>query len=272
MLRIIVHKRALILCRRPCSRPNMAWTNSYQPPLQQSLADLYGPDPYDVNFPFPVDLPSLENDLVKLTPFIPRLHTDRFWDSITPGFEETMRYMLWSAQTKSDLLHGLESLRCDPHWVIFAVVDKTQPAELGLPGALAGMIGLLDTVPEHRATEIGAILTLPRFRRSFITSNAVGLLLHYCLEPVPRGIGLRRVAWHSNSLNAPSIAAARRMGFRHEGVARWQRVLPKGKTGKAPSKSDPVQQHGRDTDMFSICWDDWVSGGRDAVELTMKPR
>ena len=58
----------------------MAFLNSYQ---SQALTtkDLsvylnFGPDPYDINFCFPIDFATLETEKVKLLPFIPRLYAE----------------------------------------------------------------------------------------------------------------------------------------------------------------------------------------------------
>jgi RimJ/RimL family protein N-acetyltransferase len=45
------------------------------------------------------------------------------------------------------------------------------------------------------------------------------------------GLGLRRCQWFANSLNEPSKAAARRLGFKQDGLLRNHRVLGVGKDG-----------------------------------------
>ena len=59
----------------------MAYVNSYTPQPEPSLsqAELYGPEPYELNSVYPIHFPSLETDRVKLTPFIPRIYAERFW-------------------------------------------------------------------------------------------------------------------------------------------------------------------------------------------------
>lgn len=59
-----------------------------------------------------------------------------------------------------------------------------------------------------------------------MTSNMVGLLLHYTLDlPERGGLGLRRMQWIADERNEPSVNAAKRLGYSFEGVARWDRVL-----------------------------------------------
>jgi hypothetical protein len=65
-----------------CSHSPMSFVNNFKPdPPTASHGDLYGPQPYDVNWPFPLHVSTLENDVVKLTPFVPRIHADAFWVS-----------------------------------------------------------------------------------------------------------------------------------------------------------------------------------------------
>lgn len=56
--------------------------------------------------------------------------------------------------------------------------------------------------------------------------------------------GFRRYEWKCNALNAPSIAAAERLGFSFEGVFR-NAVIVKG--------------HNRDTAWFAIIESDWMA-------------
>lgn len=162
----------------------------------------------------------------------------------------------------ASLVHG--RIRAD---ALFAVLDKTAP---GAP-ALAGTIGLLDTSPVNLSTEIGFVITLPAFQRTHVTSSAAGLLLRFALDE----LRLRRVVWKANSLNVASVRTAERMGFRKEGVLRWDRVLAAGKTeggnGGGERERDPKPGClGRDTVLLSLCWDDWEAGAREAVDAIMQ--
>jgi RimJ/RimL family protein N-acetyltransferase len=252
-----------------------SWVNLYRPTPVQLPDDLYGPDPYDINFSYPLHLPSLENELVQLTPLIPRVHCHAFWEQVEPALGDLLRYLPWPITSYETMLTKFEQMRADPSWVVFVVVDKTKPPELDLCGALAGTIGFLKAEPANRAVEIGAVITLPRAQRTFVTSNAVGLLLQYCFQlptATPPGLGLRRVVWRANVQNARSIALAKRMGFKQEGLLRWAVVLPEGKEGNAPRPEDPVQLPGRESMILSICWDEWEAGDREYVLEQMRPR
>ena len=245
----------------------MAWCNSYPPPTTPKVDQLYGPDPYDVNFCFKIIPEALENERVQLTPIIPRVHSAEFFSYIEKHPELYRFYPFHAAKTHEELLLQLELLiRRDPTFVLFAIIDKTRE------NAFAGVIGLLHTIAQHSITEIGYVLVFPPFQRTHVTSNATGLLLHYCLEvpsASPPGLGLRRVEWRANVMNRPSVAAAERMGMRMEGTLRWHYILPEGKEGNATRVDDPYKGVGRDSVMLSMCWDDWENGSREKVQEIM---
>jgi RimJ/RimL family protein N-acetyltransferase len=244
----------------------MVYVNLYkapEPPIFPSM--YYGPDPYDINFSLPIREPSLESDRVKLTPFIPALHAQKYWDQATQS-PEIYHFLSIKPKTIDEFLFFLETrIRSDPNFTFFAILDKDRG------GTLAGAIGLINTETVNLSTEIGFVTIFPAYQRTYVTSNAVGILLRYCLElpNAPRpGLGLRRVQWVAHSFNLPSHNAAVRMGFRHEGTLRWHWVLLEGQEGNGSSlrEGDPSKGPARDNKFLSFCADDWENGGRQHVE------
>ena len=246
----------------------MSFTNSYKeedPPPSGS----YGPDPYDINWMMPLHSDTLESDRVKLTPFIPSLHAQDYADQVK-AHPDLHHWYPFDLSTLDNILTRVENdLRRDPMSILFAVIDKARG------NAFAGVIALLNTFPMNLNTELGWLVIFPEFRRSYVTSNAIGLLLNYSLElPDPRpgrarGLGFRRVQWTSHAANMPSLAAAKRMGFKKEGVMRWTWVLPEGGEGNLiPLRDgDPLSSRpGRHNAVFSFCADDWENGGREQVQ------
>ena len=142
------------------------------------------------------------------------------------------------------------------------------------------MVGLLNTSAVDQVTEIGFVFILPEFQRTHVTTNAVGLLLHYCLELPSNangkygpGLGLRRVQWQTHGDNMASLRAAERIGFRREGLIRWQRILQEGKEGPSvPSERAALCGNpGRHSWMLAVCWDDWeLEGTREFVQERME--
>jgi RimJ/RimL family protein N-acetyltransferase len=253
-----------------------SWVNLYQPPAAAPLIDLYGPDPYDINWPFPIHLQTLENDVVRLVPYIPRAHANIMWEQAAPVINTLTRFVPKNITTLHEYLSVLEEWRADHGCLLFMVIDKTKSEENGLKGEIAGQLSLMKTSHTTLATEIGFVMTLPRFQRTHVTSNAVGLLLKYALhspnDPIAPGLGMRRVDWRAHSWNTPSIATARRMGFVDEGTLRWFVLLPPTKEGDDPRKEDQNQAKGRHTVILAMCWDEWDARGRDIVEKQMQRR
>ncbi|MCJ1462339.1 hypothetical protein MMC07_000939 [Pseudocyphellaria aurata] len=229
-----------------------------------------------INFSFPVR--QLSNERVKLTPFVSVLHASAFFAQ-TSAYPELYAHMTFGPF--ADEGHLVDNLAAfwdaDPGRMLYAVIDKTQPPSAeDESGALAGVMGYLNTSAANLSTEIGYVVTSPAFQRTHVTSNAIGLLLQYALEPGSAGgLGLRRVQWQCSSLNEASQRTAARMRFRREGVLRWDRVFPRGRTlGKKGHGRDlppgaNADDLGRDTVMYSLCWDDWEQGAREAVQAIM---
>ncbi|KAJ7444606.1 acyl-CoA N-acyltransferase [Mycena galericulata] len=209
-------------------------------------------------FPIPQEL---ENDHVTLVPFNSS-HAEAFRASAS----DALFTYFSSVGTASEFIANIETWRTK-NMALFAVVDR-KSAEL------AGIVDLHYASTANLSAELG-IVTLPRFQRTHVTSNAAGLLLHWALDtPAAGGLGLRRVAWTTNALNVHSIRAAERMGFRKEALLRWDRVLAEGKiedgNGAKIREGDPNPNClSRDSVLLGLCWDDWEDGVRDAVDAIM---
>ncbi len=113
----------------------------------------------------------------------------------------------------------------------FAVVDHAT-------GAAVGTAALMRIDPVHGVIEVGGITYSPRLQRTRAGTEAMYLLMRRAFDE----LGYRRYEWKCDSLNAPSIAAAHRYGFRFEGIFR-QAIVYKGRN--------------RDTAWFSIIDSEW---------------
>ncbi|GLB42674.1 putative acetyltransferase (GNAT) domain containing protein [Lyophyllum shimeji] len=227
---------------------------------------------YGANFCFPAK--DLESDRVKLTPFLPSKHADAFYAIPRPSYD----YLPFGPfdtvdEFISDFLEA--RIHAEQSCMLFAVYDKTKASETGkADGALAGAIGFCNASASNLAAEIAFVLISPKFQRTHVTSNAIGLLLHYALDlPEAGGLALRRVVWQASPLNEPSLKAAERMGFKREGYLRWVYVMPEGKpigNGRERRAGDPKPHLlGRDAIILSLCWDDWENGARRRVDAIM---
>ncbi|KAH8105121.1 acyl-CoA N-acyltransferase [Cristinia sonorae] len=257
----------------------MAFTNLYTPPtlIIPVDEDPYGPDPYDLNFPFPIYLESLQTERVALTPFIPSVHAKAYWEAIAPDVDSLFQYYPWKYSSLDELLTFFELyVRRDPTRIMFAIIDKTKPdpahPEFG-GGSLAGVVGLINTFASDLRSEIGHILIFPAFQRTHVTGNAVGVLTKYCMEKPsasPPGLGLRRLQWCCHPNNAKSVRLAGKMGMTREGILRWNSVMQPelAAQGRKPGKDDLFpDKPGRDTMVLSLCWDEWeaVKGKIQAI-------
>ncbi|KZP23905.1 acyl-CoA N-acyltransferase [Athelia psychrophila] len=222
--------------------------------------------PYDQNFVFP--LQDLANERVRLTPFVPAKHAAAFFDA-TVAHPELYAHNAFgpyasATQLVDDFLEG-PNVCAIRTTVLFAVFAKSSSPTSDTE-QLAGLLGYLNASPEHRAVEIGFIMTVPAFQRTHVTSNAVGLLMQYAFGP----LALYRVQWQCSTANAASVNAAKRLGFQWEGVKRWDRVYPTGKLGNGLTVGEGRGEGvGRDTAVLSVCWDDWDNGARGKLQAVM---
>ncbi|KAF9241845.1 acyl-CoA N-acyltransferase [Melanogaster broomeanus] len=203
----------------------MLFVNNCSPELEISEEELYGPEPYDLNFVLPVP-PVLSTNKLRLVPFIPRVHADAYFDAVR-GHETMYQYMPHALEYPSGLLRYIEMRRRDETAVVFAAIDTTRPdpKHPEWEGSLAGLFGLSHTDKTSLVTEIGPAIVLPAFQRTHVASHAVGLLLEHLLDTAPSGLGFCKVKWAVSSSNLSSNKLAKRMGFKFEGLIRWTHVM-----------------------------------------------
>jgi RimJ/RimL family protein N-acetyltransferase len=105
-------------------------------------------------------------------------------------------------------------------------------------GKPLGQAGYMSIVPATGCIEVGGIVYAPALQRTPAGTEAMYLMMRRVFDE----LGYRRYAWQCNALNAPSRAAAARLGFTAEGVFR-QASVSKGRN--------------RDTAWFSILDHEW---------------
>jgi RimJ/RimL family protein N-acetyltransferase len=115
--------------------------------------------------------------------------------------------------------------------VHYAVVEQTT-------GRALGTLSLMRIDPQNGCIEVGFVAWSPALKQTRMATEAHYLLMAYAIG----GLGYRRYEWKCDTHNAPSQAAARRLGFRYEGIFR-QAIVYKGRS--------------RDTAWFSITDQDW---------------
>jgi len=118
-------------------------------------------------------------------------------------------------------------------------------------GEAVGTANYMRIDPASGVIEIGSITYSPRLQRRPAGTEAMYLMMRRVFDE----LGYRRYEWKCNSLNAPSRAAAVRLGFRYEGLFRQAQVVKGGN---------------RDTAWFSIIDKEWPAL-RAAFEAWLDP-
>jgi len=88
----------------------------------------------------------------------------------------------------------------------------------------AGVAALMRIEPQHGSIEVGHVLFSPRLQRTTAATEAIVLMMRRVFDE----LGYRRFEWKCDNLNAPSHAAAKRFGFKYEGLFR-QHMVTKGR-------------------------------------------
>ena len=157
----------------------------------------------------------------------------RNWTYLSAGpFARFEDYATWveGASRSSDRLY-------------FAIIDaKTDGA--------VGVASYLRITPVAGTIEVGDINYSPRLQRQPAATEAMYLMMRQVFA-----LGYRRYEWKCDALNAPSRAAAQRLGFSYEGLFR-QALVYKGRN--------------RDTAWYAILDTEWPSL-RAAFERWLSP-
>jgi len=134
-----------------------------------------------------------------------------------------------------------------PNEAAFAANMRTQSANFETifytiktndAGQYSGQSSYLDINPQMGVIEIGHIWFGPELQRTLAATEALYLMIRHAMDE----LGYRRMHWRCNAQNEKSRQAARRLGFRFEGVF-YNHMIFKGKN--------------RDTAWYSILDDEW---------------
>ncbi len=146
----------------------------------------------------------------------------RIWDYLTYG--------PWPDLEAFSATLRAQSASFDP---IFYTIKSVET------GKACGQASYLDINAQNGVIEIGHIWFGPELQRTPGGTEALYLMLCYALDDLQ----YRRMQWRCNSLNEKSRQAARRLGFRFEGVF-YNHMIFKGKN--------------RDTTWYSILDSEWT--------------
>jgi RimJ/RimL family protein N-acetyltransferase len=139
--------------------------------------------------------------------------------------------------TPADYRRWVEQV-CDVDDPLFYAIIDTAPDPAGAQQRAVGVLSYLRMQPEVGVIEVGHVHYSPLLQRRRGATEAQYLLASHAFEE----LGYRRFEWKCDALNAPSRAAATRLGFTYEGTFR-QAAVVKGRN--------------RDTAWYSITDTEW---------------
>lgn len=193
------------------------------------------------------DLRPLPGRWIRLEPVSAAKQAQDLFDSFT-GSDPAgdvwtyMGYGPWNSfEQFAEWLKACEAAR-DPWFYSFIPRDT---------GRAAGMGSFMRCDAGNGVIEIGHIWMAPGLQRTRAATEAIFLMIRHCFDD----LGVRRLEWKCNALNAPSCRAAERFGFSFEGVFR-QHMIVKGRN--------------RDTAWYAMLDRDWPRV-RDAFERWLRP-
>ena len=177
---------------------------------------------------------TISGEHVTLEPLDPDRHAKELFEAGHSDEEalhiwDYMRYGPWPdlASYKTALRQQSASLD-----TIFYAIRPHEAAKV------CGQASFLDIHPQDGVIEIGHIWFSPQLRRTRAATEALFLLLCQAMDD----LGYRRMQWRCNALNENSRNAARRLGFRFEGICH-NNLIFKGMN--------------RDTAWYSILDNEW---------------
>lgn len=145
----------------------------------------------------------------------------RIWDYLAYG--------PWATEESFRSTLSQQSASFDP--IFYAIRSHAS-------GKACGQASFLDIHAQNGVIEIGHIWFGLELQRTRAATEALFLMLKYAMDD----LGYRRMQWRCNSLNEKSRQAARRLGFRFEGIF-YNHLIFKGKN--------------RDTAWYSILDSEW---------------
>jgi RimJ/RimL family protein N-acetyltransferase len=201
-------------------QPDSQLVNHLGQPIGASVGDWVPP-------PFPPREP-LAGRYCRLEP-LDLVHARALWDANAVDVDHRNWTYLFEGpySTFDDYAAWIARARQTTDPLFFTVVTD-QPV---------GVAAYLRIAPEAGSIEVGHINFSPMLQRTRGATESMYLMMKQAF-----GLGYRRYEWKCDALNAPSRAAAKRLGFTYEGTFR-QATVYKGRN--------------RDTAWFAIIDRDW---------------
>ena len=178
-----------------------------------------------IGFPLPgwqpPDRPSRETTVghyCRVEPLDPAHHADDLYRAnALDATNRAWTYMAYGPFDSLDPYRDWMKASClgeDP--LFHAIIDAST-------GKAVGVASYLRIDPKNGVIEVGHINYSPLLQRKPAATEAMYLMMKRAFQ-----LGYRRYEWKCDSLNAPSRAAAQRLGFSYEGIFR-QATMYKGR-------------------------------------------
>jgi RimJ/RimL family protein N-acetyltransferase len=175
----------------------------------------------------------MEGRYARIEPMDPARHASDLFDAYSADREGRMwTYMASGPYTSLDDLTAWMRPAClgdDP--LFYSIIDRAS-------GKAVGQASYLRIDPKAGVVETGWIAYAPAIQRTRIATEVMYLMMARVFDE----LGYRRYEWKCDALNAPSRAAALRLGFTFEGIFR-QATIYKGRN--------------RDTAWYAIIDKEW---------------
>jgi RimJ/RimL family protein N-acetyltransferase len=177
----------------------------------------------------------------RLEPLDPATHAAALYEAFA-GNDSGWTYLAYGPfRSLESYRDWMESVHAADDPLFFAILDHGGPV---------GVACYLQITPTIGSIEVGGLNFSPRLKRSTVATEAMYLMMATAFR-----LGYRRYQWKCDDLNAPSRAAAQRLGFTYEGTTR-QATVYKGRS--------------RDTAWHSVIDAEWPAL-REAFEAWLDP-
>lgn len=186
----------------------------------------------------------LDGASARLEPIDPALHAPELFAAAT-GADELWRFMGYGPWTDLAPFRAWLADGAAAHDPIFYAIRERSS------GKAQGMASYLNIVPKAGSIEIGHIWFAPALQKTRAATEALYLLMRHAMDD----LRYRRLEWKCNALNDASRRAARRLGFRFEGIFH-QHMIVKGRN--------------RDTAWYAIMDHEWPAV-RAALDSWLAP-
>lgn len=193
------------------------------------------------------DMRPLHGRWVLLEPVSAARHARDLYDSFTGSDPEGrvwtyLGYGPWQSFEQFEGWLTEREMSRDPWFYAFIRRDT---------GKAAGMGSFMRCDPANGAIELGHIWMSPGLQRTREATESIFLMIRHCFDD----LGVRRLEWKCDALNARSRRAAERFGFHFEGVFRQHMI---------------IKDRNRDTAWFAMLDKDWPRV-RAAFERWLRP-